>query len=412
MSQAKTIRLAIVGAATFATQHLATADSVQSSSAQQVAHHTPAAKQANKNLIAPPPDAPNANASIPVANEELAKIGARDLTHSRVFAIASDDAPTQAAIQTAIRDFYEVKQNNKLKLQADAQQQKASVEADKKSVSTAEFVKRYHIVNSDEPIKALEADGFNPHLIAQLEPLARKIARSDVSGIRILYADYVSNGQSRAENSKILLVDGLKGEKRIWTYYAHEHNKQRHYYDYEGNAPELAMDRLPLKFTRISSPFSYHRRHPVTGRVQAHTGTDFAAPVGTPVHAAGNGVVSFAGWQKGYGRIVMIEHDNGYQTRYAHLSSMEVSRGQQIKRGQLLGKVGTSGVSTGPHLHYEVRIAGVAHDPMTVHLPSHQPLNKEELGNWRYRAEQYRLALNALQEQDSIDGVESAVIKR
>ena len=120
----------------------------------------------------------------------------------------------------------------------------------------------------------------------------------------------------------------------------------------------------PLKSSfRFSSPFGY-RRDPKTGGRRMHSGTDFAAGMGTPIHSTAEGVVTHAGWSSGYGRLVKIQHEFGVETRYAHMSKLRVKVGQRVSRGQRIGDMGTSGRSTGVHLHYEVRVGGKAVNPM------------------------------------------------
>ena len=122
---------------------------------------------------------------------------------------------------------------------------------------------------------------------------------------------------------------------------------------------------LPLKTTfRLSSGYGW-RRHPKTGRTRMHDGTDFAAAYGTPVYATADGVVSYASWSGGYGRVVKITHAMGFETRYAHLAKFRVKAGQRVSRGDLIGDMGSSGRSTGSHVHYEVRIGGKSVNPMT-----------------------------------------------
>lgn len=116
-------------------------------------------------------------------------------------------------------------------------------------------------------------------------------------------------------------------------------------------------------YYEISSPFGW-RTHPLTGQKKLHTGTDIPAPTGTPIHAAGDGVVIYAGWYGAYGNAVIIDHGKGYSTLYGHQSKIAVSTGQQVKAGQVIGNVGSTGWSTGPHLHFEVRIAGNPTDPL------------------------------------------------
>ena len=129
-------------------------------------------------------------------------------------------------------------------------------------------------------------------------------------------------------------------------------------------AAQKAPFASPLKSSfRFSSPYGY-RRDPKTGGRRMHSGTDFAAGMGTPIYATAEGVVTHAGWSSGYGRLVKIQHEFGVETRYAHQSKLRVKVGQRVSRGQRIGDMGTSGRSTGVHLHYEVRVGGKAVNPM------------------------------------------------
>ena len=137
------------------------------------------------------------------------------------------------------------------------------------------------------------------------------------------------------------------------------------YYTLEGKSLRRAYLGSPLEFTRISSGFSM-RFHPILQKWRAHLGTDFAAPTGTPARTVGDGVVSFAGVQGGYGNVVFIRHRNGHETVYAHLSRINVRVGQNVGQGETIGLVGATGWATGPHLHFEFRVNGVHQDPMTI----------------------------------------------
>lgn len=143
------------------------------------------------------------------------------------------------------------------------------------------------------------------------------------------------------------------------------------YYTPNGYSLHDALSRQPLHFTYISSYFSSNRLDPVLHYHRPHEGVDFAAPLGTPIQAAGDGVLKEVGYKNGYGRTVTIQHDAQYTTRYAHLSrfASNIGEGQAVKRGQIIGYVGQSGFATGPHLHYEIRINDVAANPLTVALP-------------------------------------------
>ena len=137
------------------------------------------------------------------------------------------------------------------------------------------------------------------------------------------------------------------------------------YFTLDGKSLRRAYLGSPLEFSRITSGFSM-RFHPVLQTWRAHLGTDFAAPTGTPARTVGDGVVSFAGVQGGYGNVVIVKHRNSAETVYAHLSKIDVRVGQSIEQGQTIGLVGSTGWSTGPHLHFEFRVNGVHQDPMTI----------------------------------------------
>ena len=136
--------------------------------------------------------------------------------------------------------------------------------------------------------------------------------------------------------------------------------------------PAVAAPRMPLIAGRLSSGFGL-RVHPLLAAVRMHSGVDLAAPAGSPIFATDSGRISSAGWQGGYGLAVAIEHPGGMQTRYGHMSRMAVIAGQRVEKGQIIGFVGSTGISTGPHLHYEVRIRGQAINPLSMMAPLTAP---------------------------------------
>jgi murein DD-endopeptidase MepM/ murein hydrolase activator NlpD len=148
------------------------------------------------------------------------------------------------------------------------------------------------------------------------------------------------------------------------------------YFTPDGRSLRKAFIRAPVQFSRISSRFNPSRRHPVLNTIRAHRGVDYAAPVGTPVRAAGDGRVRFAGRQGGYGNVIELEHGSGVVTVYGHLSrfASRLHRGQRVDLGQVIGYVGKTGLATGPHLHYEYRVRGVHKNPQTVALPDAEPI--------------------------------------
>ena len=153
------------------------------------------------------------------------------------------------------------------------------------------------------------------------------------------------------------------------------------YFTPDGRSLRKAFIRAPVQFSRISSRFNPSRRHPVLNTIRAHRGVDYAAPVGTPVRAAGEGRVRFVGRQGGYGNVIELEHGSGVVTVYGHLSrfAAQLRRGQRIELGKVIGFVGQTGLATGPHLHYEYRIRGVHKNPQTVPLPDALPIPAGEL---------------------------------
>ena len=136
------------------------------------------------------------------------------------------------------------------------------------------------------------------------------------------------------------------------------------YFDASGRSVKKMFLRAPLDFTRVTSGFSHARHHPILGGLRPHLAVDYGAPVGTPVRAVADGVVTMAGWDGGFGLSLSLRHARGYETMYNHLSRLDVKRGDRVRQRQIIGRVGTTGLSTGPHLDYRVRKAGVFVNPL------------------------------------------------
>ncbi|MEC8326430.1 MAG: peptidoglycan DD-metalloendopeptidase family protein [Pseudoalteromonas spongiae] len=188
---------------------------------------------------------------------------------------------------------------------------------------------------------------------------------------KILAAEFVNQGES----------------------YAAVRHTDDNFYTPEGRSLRKAFLRAPVNFRYISSNFNPRRKHPVTGRVKAHRGIDYAAKTGTPVVAAGNGTVIKAGYNKYNGNYVFIRHGQQYVTKYLHLHKRKVKRGEKVKQGELIGTVGATGRVTGAHLHYEFLVNGVHRNPRTVKLPKAQSLPKSELANFRPYAQEMLVSL-------------------
>lgn len=157
------------------------------------------------------------------------------------------------------------------------------------------------------------------------------------------------------------------------------------YFAADGVSMRKAFLRAPLDFTRVSSSFNPNRLHPIYKTKRPHRGTDYAAPRGTPVYAAGDGRVVEAGYSRPNGNYVFIQHGEGFKTHYLHLNRKRVKRGERVKQGQVIGTVGSTGAATGPHLHYEFLVNGVHRNPRTVHkiLPKAKSLPDSELNRFR-----------------------------
>jgi len=170
------------------------------------------------------------------------------------------------------------------------------------------------------------------------------------------------------------------------------------YYAAGGQSLRKAFLRTPLDVFRVSSNFSRGRLHPVLNRMRAHLGTDYAAGTGTPIKATGDGRVTFMGWKGGYGRAVVIKHGSSYETLYAHMSRFRpgLGYGARVQQGQVIGYVGSSGLATGSHLHYEFRINGVHRDPRKVVLPRASALPRQHVEHFKASSAPLLAQLDAL----------------
>ncbi|NWO08001.1 MAG: peptidoglycan DD-metalloendopeptidase family protein [Alteromonadaceae bacterium] len=171
------------------------------------------------------------------------------------------------------------------------------------------------------------------------------------------------------------------------------------YYTPDGKSMRKAFLRVPIN-ARVSSPFNLQRRHPVLDVVRPHEGTDYAAPPGTPIKAAGSGRVKFSGWKGGYGRTVVLQHGDNITTLYAHMRGIArgIKNGTRVKQGQTIGYLGSSGMVTGPHLHYEFRVKGVAKNSRTVKLPDAKPIPSSEMARFKQATNQRLAQFNVFRE--------------
>ena len=195
----------------------------------------------------------------------------------------------------------------------------------------------------------------------------------------VLYEENFSNGQ-KIDNGRVLAVsfEALRGNVQMYRF--RKSDGTTGYYDENGNGAIKSLKRTPINNAKITSKFSRNRKHPVLGYTRAHKGVDFRASTGTPIPAAGAGRVIARSYNKGHGNFVKIRHNGSFETLYAHMSKFAkgVNVGTTVRQGQTIGYVGSTGYSTGPHLHYEIIKDGVHVNPMTVKLPAISNLGKDD----------------------------------
>ena len=195
----------------------------------------------------------------------------------------------------------------------------------------------------------------------------------------VLYEENFSGGQ-KVDNGHILAVqfEALRGNVKMYRF--KKSDGTMGYYDENGNGAIKSLKRTPINNAKVTSNFSSGRKHPVLGFTRAHKGVDFRAPTGTPIPAAGAGRVIARGYNRGHGNYVKIRHNGTFETLYAHMSKFAkgVGVGTTVRQGQIIGYAGSTGLSTGPHLHYEVIKNGVHVNPLTVKLPAISNLGDAE----------------------------------
>ncbi len=218
--------------------------------------------------------------------------------------------------------------------------------------------------------------------VAELLPLAKQARRGDRFSVLVDVESLEGGDGAYAAKLMGFEYDGARLHASAARF------DDDHFYKPDGTSQLPSFWRYPFErrhHYRVSSPFNLHRHHPVTGRISPHYGTDFAMPVGSPVDAPADGVVRRVARHPLAGNYVVVDHGNGYQTRYLHLSKVRVHRGDSVKQGQVLGLSGNTGRSTGPHLHYELRMNGRPVDAMAVSLPAKGQLQSDELKRFRNR---------------------------
>jgi len=202
----------------------------------------------------------------------------------------------------------------------------------------------------------------------------RKVQPGD--SFEVLYPSEDENAAPNARNELRFASLTVDGETKKLYRFQSPDDGLIDYYDENGKSAKKFLVRKPVAEGLMRSPFGL-RHHPILGYTKMHTGVDWAAPTGTPIYAAGNGTVEKAGWESGYGKFVLIRHNNGYETAYGHMSAYArgIDEGTRVRQGQVIGFVGSTGLSTGSHVHYEIRVNGRFVDPMRIKLPRGRELD-------------------------------------
>jgi murein DD-endopeptidase MepM/ murein hydrolase activator NlpD len=184
----------------------------------------------------------------------------------------------------------------------------------------------------------------------------------------VVYETLTADGEPITWNQgagHVLAAEFVNGGRVHQAMWYRDANGRGAYFDFNGQSKRRSFLASPMEFSRVTSGFAM-RFHPIQQSWRAHLGVDYGAPAGTPVRAVGDGVVDFAGVQNGYGNVVVLKHSNDRTTLYAHLSRIDVRRGQQVEQSQRIGAVGATGWATGPHLHFEFRVKGQHQDPLAI----------------------------------------------
>ena len=188
------------------------------------------------------------------------------------------------------------------------------------------------------------------------------------------------------ESNPIYYISANLKDHNLKFYRFTSRNGETNFYDQDGKSSKKTLMKTPLNGARLSSGFG-NRKHPILGFTKMHRGVDFAAPIGTPIFAAGDGIIEYSGWNGTYGKYIRIKHNGTFKTAYAHLSKVYKKRGTRIKQGDIIGTLGTTGRSTGPHLHYEILIHGKQVNPLRIKLPAGKHIPKNELESFYKKQE-------------------------
>ena len=213
----------------------------------------------------------------------------------------------------------------------------------------------------------------------------RELRKGDI--FKILYSqklDLITN--EIIESNPIHYISANLKDNHLKFYRFTNRYGKSNFFDKDGKSSRKTLMKTPLNGARLSSGFG-NRKHPILGFTKMHRGVDFAAPIGTPIFAAGDGIIEYSGWNGAYGKYIRIKHNGTFKTAYAHLSKIYKKRGMRIKQGEIIGALGSTGRSTGPHLHYEILLGGRQVNPLRIKLPSGKHVPNNEMANFHEQRE-------------------------
>lgn len=249
----------------------------------------------------------------------------------------------------------------------------------------------------------MKAAGASPNLIMNLDDIYQWsinfFSLQDGDRFRFLYDQTVCEGEVIRIDSVFFSVFNGDSKEVYAVRYHKPGEKRAGYWGKDGESLKKMFLKAPLQYSRISSRFSYHRRHPVTGKVKAHTAVDYAAPTGTPVRAIGDGVISLIGWDgSGGGNRIRVKHAQGYESCYMHLSRFAkgLRNGSRVSQGDVIGYVGATGTATGPHLDFRIWHNGKPLDPLTLNSPATEPLDKQYMDEFGAIRDTYQILMDSL----------------
>ncbi|WP_018293635.1 peptidoglycan DD-metalloendopeptidase family protein [Mariprofundus ferrooxydans] len=298
--------------------------------------------------------------------------------------------------------YYNINEMAQLHLQRQIGQQEWTCNMEARTLLTRQRVVTGKIV--DSLFGAADEAGMDQRTTMNLVDIfawdidfARDMRRGD--SFSVLYEEHFGE-DGRVLDTTILAAEFVNQGNHFRAVRYEKSDGTSSYFTPDGKSMRKAYLKAPVKFSRISSRFQLSRKHPILGYTRAHRGVDYAASSGTPIHAVGDGYISFIGWKHGFGRFILITHNNrNHSTAYAHMRAFArgLKRGDRVKQGQVIGYVGMSGLATGPHLHFEFRVRGVAVNPLTVKHPPARPIPAKERDRFMQQTAPLLVELNKLQ---------------